>query len=51
MCLGGCPLNGRVTGNIMECGVFKREDILDNLEYDYAGLLKRRKSENGYEAN
>lgn len=51
VCLGGCPLNGRATGSIMECGAFKREDILDNLEYDYAGLLRRRKMENGYEAN
>ena len=35
----------------MTCGVFEEEEILDNLEFDYTTVLKRRCQEKMFETN
>lgn len=40
VCLGGCSLNARGKGLKMDCGIFEHEDIMDNIEFDYYGLLR-----------
>lgn len=40
VCLGGCALVARAKGKVMDCGIFAHEDILDNLEFDYAKIAR-----------
>lgn len=51
VCLGGCPLGARTKGKETDCGIFAHEEMLDNLEFDYYGLLEYRGGEETYEAH
>jgi len=46
VCLGGCPMSSTIKGEDMSCGPFADEEIMDNIELNYAWIPD--KVEEGY---